>query len=207
MAFPGPRGPPEPSHNKRHYRQTGNRAASSHDGSAEFRGYAARFRRSGRCSGGGARPTAQVGAEGAGAKPIAVKTSIEDLAGELGLKLGDQNGLTIRRVKRGKRYSFHRANGTQIRHAGTIRRLHSMAVPPAYRESAIRPIRIRICRPSASTPPAGCNTATTPIGKRFASSARPTAWRGWSAPCRRSVARSRRICPATSRRASSRSRR
>ena len=69
------------------------------------------------------------------AKPhIVGKTSVEDLAEELGLKLGDQNGLTIRRVKRGKGYSFHRANGTQIRHAGTIRRLHSMAVPPAYRD-------------------------------------------------------------------------
>src|SRR6187399_898229 len=69
------------------------------------------------------------------AKPhIVAKTSVEDLAEELGLKLGDQNGLTIRRVKRGKGYSFHRANGTQIRHAGTIRRLHSMAVPPAYRD-------------------------------------------------------------------------
>ena len=69
------------------------------------------------------------------AKPhIIAKTSVEDLASELGLKLGDQNGLTIRRVKRGKGYSFHRANGTQIRHAGTIRRLHSMAVPPAYRD-------------------------------------------------------------------------
>ena len=30
-------------------------------------------------------------------------------------------------------------------------------------------------------PRAGCNTATTPIGKRSASSARRTAWRGWSA--------------------------
>ena len=40
------------------------------------------------------------------AKPhIVAKTSVEDLAEELGLKLGDQNGLTIRRVKRGKGYS------------------------------------------------------------------------------------------------------
>ena len=67
------------------------------------------------------------------AKPqIVAKTTVEELAGEHGLRLGDQNGLTIRRVKRGKGYSFIRANGTQIRHAGTIRRLHSMAVPPAY---------------------------------------------------------------------------
>ena len=28
-------------------------------------------------------------------------------------------------------------------------------------------------------PPAGCSTATTPIGKRSASSARRIAWRGW----------------------------
>lgn len=67
------------------------------------------------------------------AKPASSpKTSIEDLAQELGLKLGDQNELTIRRIKRGKTYSFVRANGTAIRHAGTIRRLNSMAVPPAY---------------------------------------------------------------------------
>ena len=68
------------------------------------------------------------------AKLAPAKTSVADLASELGLKLGDQNGLTIRRIKRGKGYSFIRANGTAIRHAGTIRRLHSMAVPPAYRD-------------------------------------------------------------------------
>src|SRR5277367_5985769 len=67
------------------------------------------------------------------AKPnIAAKTSVESMAHELGLKLGDQNELTIRRIKRGKSYSFVRANGTAIRHAGTIRRLNAMAVPPAY---------------------------------------------------------------------------
>lgn len=67
------------------------------------------------------------------------KNSIEELAQELGLKLADQNQLTIRRVKRGRGYSFIRANGTQIRHAGTIRRLHRMAVPPAYREVRYSP--------------------------------------------------------------------
>jgi DNA topoisomerase-1 len=67
------------------------------------------------------------------------KNSIEELAEELGLKLADQNQLTIRRVKRGRGYSFVRANGTQIRHAGTIRRLHRMAVPPAYREVRYSP--------------------------------------------------------------------
>src|SRR5258708_34672174 len=65
--------------------------------------------------------------------------SVETLANELGLKLGDQNGLTIRRIKRGKSYSFVRANGTAIRHTGTIKRLHSMAVPPAYAEVRYAP--------------------------------------------------------------------
>src|SRR3984957_13884589 len=59
--------------------------------------------------------------------------SVESLASEHGLKLGEQNQLTIRRIKRGKSYSFIRANGSHIRDARTIRRLHKMAVPPAYR--------------------------------------------------------------------------
>src|ERR1700712_2661761 len=65
---------------------------------------------------------------------IETRATVESLAQGHGLKLGDQNGLTIRRIKRGKGYSFIRANGTPIRHVGTIKRLNSMAVPPAYRE-------------------------------------------------------------------------
>ena len=65
--------------------------------------------------------------------------TVEALAGELGLKLGGPNALTIRRLKRGKGYSFIRANGTTIRHAPTIRRLNRMAVPPAYREVRYSP--------------------------------------------------------------------
>ena len=62
------------------------------------------------------------------------KASVDELARELGLKLGYQHEFTIRRIKRGKGYSFVRANGAHIRDARTIRRLHAMAVPPAYRE-------------------------------------------------------------------------
>jgi DNA topoisomerase-1 len=65
--------------------------------------------------------------------------SVEALARELGLKLGDQNELTIRRVKRGKTYSFVRADGSRIRHVVTIKRLNSMAVPPAYAEVRYAP--------------------------------------------------------------------
>src|SRR6202048_864911 len=70
---------------------------------------------------------------------IAAKTSVEALARGLGLTLGDQNELTIRRIKRGKNYSFIRANGTPIRHVGTIKRLNSMAVPPAYQQVRYAP--------------------------------------------------------------------
>src|SRR5262245_1637566 len=65
--------------------------------------------------------------------------SVEAHARELGLKLGEQNELTIRRIKRGKGYAFVRANGAHIRDAKTIRRLHAMAVPPAYREVRYSP--------------------------------------------------------------------
>ncbi len=69
----------------------------------------------------------------------AAPPSVESLAQGLGLKLGDQNELTIRRIKRGKSYAFVRANGSHIRCARTIRRLHSMAVPPAYAEVRYSP--------------------------------------------------------------------
>jgi DNA topoisomerase-1 len=72
-------------------------------------------------------------------KLVTSATSVEALAEELGLKLSGPHGLTIRRIKRGKGYSFIRANGTKIRHEPTIRRLHRMAVPPAYRDVRYSP--------------------------------------------------------------------
>src|SRR5271169_2538454 len=81
-------------------------------------------------------------ATGALAEKAPVKTappSVEFLAKEIGLKLGDQNELTIRRIKRGKSYAFVRANGSHVRDSRTIRRLHSMAVPPAYAEVRYSP--------------------------------------------------------------------
>ena len=74
--------------------------------------------------------------------PVALQSapaSVESLAQELGLKLGDQNELTIRRIKRGNGYSFVRADGKAIRHPGIIKRLNSMAVPPAYEEVRYSP--------------------------------------------------------------------
>lgn len=72
-------------------------------------------------------------------KPVIAKSTVEELATELGLKLDSPEALTIRRIKRGKGYSFIRANGTTIRQAGTIRRLNRMAVPPAYRDVRYSP--------------------------------------------------------------------
>ena len=122
--------------------------------------------------------------------------SVETLANELGLKLGDQNELTIRRIKRGKSYSFVRANGKRIRHTGTIKRLHSMAVPPAYAEVRYSP------DPNSHLQAVG--RAIIRTGRRFASSGRRIAWPAWSMRFRKSAATSRcisraRLLPANSR--------
>ena len=69
----------------------------------------------------------------------ATAPSVEVLAKDLGLTLGEQTQLTIRRIKRGKNYSFVRPNGSRIRDAKTIRRLHAMAVPPAYQNVRYSP--------------------------------------------------------------------
>src|ERR1700730_10470968 len=122
MASPGPTASPEPKNANRHYRKTSrSKALNVMMDQQNFEA---------------ARP---VSAD----PPLAVTSpppaGVESLARELGLKLGDQNELTIRRIKRGKNYSFVRANGTAIRHTGTIKRLHSMAVPPAYAEVRYAP--------------------------------------------------------------------
>src|SRR3954471_6398512 len=138
MANPGPDGPPERSPNEGHYRKNRrSKASSTMMDQVNFEA---------------TRPVsadpAVALAEALGQLPNATpppspKTaptvSVEALAQELGLKLGEQNELTIRRIKRGKTYSFVRANGTAIRHAGTIRRLNAMAVPPAYQKVRYSP--------------------------------------------------------------------
>ena len=84
--------------------------------------------------------------------------TVEALATELGLKLGGPDALTIRRIKRGRGYSFVRANGTKILHEPTIRRLNRMRV--AVRDEmdrgqvqgplgADRSDRLRCCLPIA----------------------------------------------------------
>src|SRR6266702_1251951 len=146
MASPGPGGPPEPSHKNRHYRT--NRRSKASATMMDQQSFEATRPVSADPAVALAEALGQLpkapAAKSRSAAPIAatgsvVKTSVEDLAGELGLKLGDQNELTIRRIKRGKNYSFVRANGTPMRHVGIIRRLNRMAVPPAYREVRYSP--------------------------------------------------------------------
>lgn len=84
-------------------------------------------------------PSRPVSADSVVAMTRGAPTSVESLARELGLKLGYPDQLTIRRIKRRNGYSFVRANGTPIRHVGTIKRLNSMAVPPAYAEVRYAP--------------------------------------------------------------------
>lgn len=56
------------------------------------------------------------------------------LARKLGLRLGHQDELTIRRVKRGKGFGFVADSGKAIRKPAVVRRLNALAVPPAYVE-------------------------------------------------------------------------
>jgi DNA topoisomerase-1 len=54
------------------------------------------------------------------------------MARRLGLRYVQQDELTWRRVRRGKGFSYLNANGEPIRDRTTVRRLASLAVPPAY---------------------------------------------------------------------------
>ena len=72
-------------------------------------------------------------------KPSAISTarrgtSVTWLADKVGLTIGDQDQLAIRRIRRGKGYSFIAPTGRAIRDRATIKRLNAMAVPPASAE-------------------------------------------------------------------------
>ena len=59
-------------------------------------------------------------------------SSTRRIARKLGLRLGDQAELDIMRIRRGKNFSFVRANGRPVRDRATVSRLKSLAMPPAY---------------------------------------------------------------------------
>src|SRR5947209_12658857 len=105
MAKPGPVAPPEPSHNNRHYR-TGRRSRTTTTMMDQQNFEATRP-----VSADPAVALAEALGQLPKAPPKAAKrteaktASVESLAQGHGLKLGDQNELTIRRIKRGKSYS------------------------------------------------------------------------------------------------------
>jgi DNA topoisomerase-1 len=68
-----------------------------------------------------------------GRKPMPHRLSpARAVARRLGLRYVDQDELTWRRTRRGKRFAYLRQDGSVIRHSVTIHRLAGLAVPPAY---------------------------------------------------------------------------
>jgi DNA topoisomerase-1 len=68
-------------------------------------------------------------------KPAKARGSrVATIARSLGLTIGQQDGLTIRRVKRGKGYCFLGADGKPIRDASEVARFNALAMPPAYED-------------------------------------------------------------------------
>ena len=69
----------------------------------------------------------------AGSKVASVTSArLARLTRRFGLRVGRQQDLTIRRLKRGNSYGFVDHGGRPIRDAATLARLKSLAVPPAY---------------------------------------------------------------------------
>jgi DNA topoisomerase-1 len=68
-------------------------------------------------------------------KPAKARGSrVATIARSLGLTIGHQDGLTIRRVKRGKGYGFLGPDGKPVRDASEVARFNALAMPPAYEE-------------------------------------------------------------------------
>ena len=62
------------------------------------------------------------------------RSPMQAMADRLGLKLITTDALTIRRRRRGQGFSYVRPDGAPVRDRAQIRRLASLAVPPAYRD-------------------------------------------------------------------------
>lgn len=59
---------------------------------------------------------------------------LQALAKRLGLRLVTADALTIRRRRCGRGFAYVRSDGSPLRDRSEIRRLASLAVPPAYRD-------------------------------------------------------------------------
>jgi len=72
------------------------------------------------------------GEPGAVAPPRKRGSSLAALANRLGIRLVGSDALAIRRHRRGKGFAYLAADGRPIRDPSVVRRLRSLAVPPAY---------------------------------------------------------------------------
>jgi DNA topoisomerase-1 len=59
---------------------------------------------------------------------------IEARARSLGLHIVDPGSLEIRRARRGTGFSYHLPDGARVSDPETLKRIRSLAIPPAYRE-------------------------------------------------------------------------
>ena len=209
MASPGPGGPPEPKTNNRHYRKNSRSKASKvMMDQAEFRGYAARFRRSCRCTGESARAIAESAArQGPPSRP-----SPPDLG---------------RRARPGTRPQARRPERTdhpphQARQELFIRSRQRHGDPPCRHHPPPEldggaaglwrsALFARSELASAGRRPRCRGPAAIPLPRRLGEGARaaqgPPAGAAGRGARQKSAATSRCICRATSRRANSRSRR
>ncbi|WP_406677719.1 DNA topoisomerase IB [Rhodopseudomonas infernalis] len=60
--------------------------------------------------------------------------AVEVLAKDLGLTLGEPEQLTLRRIRRGKRFQYLRPDGSPVKQQHVISRLNALAMPPAYED-------------------------------------------------------------------------
>lgn len=70
---------------------------------------------------------------------MARQSAVHKLAHDNGLILNDAASLTIKRERRGTGFGFRDASGKAIRDRDEIKRLNSLAVPPAYTEARYSP--------------------------------------------------------------------
>lgn len=94
------------------------------------------------------------------------------VARRLGLRYVDQDELTWRRTRRGKRFAYLRQDGSVIRHSVTIHRLAGLAVPPPTTMCVMPPTLPHTCRQLGAMPLGAYNTAIIPSGKRCAKHAK-----------------------------------
>ncbi len=74
------------------------------------------------------------GAKSEPADSLAISDAAQEAAEEAGLRYTTDARPGIRRVRRGKGFSYHRSDGERITDESTLRWIRSLVIPPAWRE-------------------------------------------------------------------------